>query len=124
MVGAVEEVGHGRPLGHLAGVHDHHVVGDVGDHAEIVGDEDHGHLLFLLQGGQEFEDLGLGGDVEGGGRFVGDEQLRFTGQGHGDHDPLAHPTGEGVGVVPGPPLGVGDPHVVEHVDGPLPGRRP
>ncbi len=59
----------------LSGVHHHHVVGDVGDHSQIVGDEDHRHVLFPLQGVQEFDDLGLGGHIEGGGGLIGDEKL-------------------------------------------------
>ena len=54
----------------------------------------------------EVEDLGLDGDVEGGGGLVGDEQLRLAGQRHGDHHPLAQAAGELVGVgveaLPGP----------------------
>ena len=43
-----------------------------------------------LQVGQQVEDLGLHGDVEAGGRLVGQEQPGRAGQGDGDHDPLAH----------------------------------
>ena len=37
---------------------------------------------------------GLDRDVEGGGRFVGDDQLRLGGQRERDHDALAHPARE------------------------------
>ena len=100
------------------------LVGDVGDDAEIVGHEDHGHVPLLLQGGQQLEDLGLGGDVERGGGLVGDEQLGLARQGHGDHDPLAHPAGEGMGIVAGPARRIGDTHLVEHVHGAGPTPRP
>jgi len=43
---------------------------------------------------RSFEDLRLDRDVERGGRFVGDEQLRPAGQRHGDHHALAHAAGE------------------------------
>ena len=39
---------------------------------------------------QQLEDLRLDGDVERGGRLVGDEQLRLAGQRHRDHHALAH----------------------------------
>ena len=36
--------------------------------------------VLVLQPRQHVEDLGLDRDVEGGGRLVGDEQLRLVGQ--------------------------------------------
>ena len=44
------------------------------------------------------EDLRLGGDVERGGGFVGDEGFGFEGEGHGDHGALALAAGEFVRV--------------------------
>ena len=41
-----------------------------------------------LQFLEELQDLRLDGDVEGGGRFVRDQEVRLVGQRHGDHDPL------------------------------------
>ena len=38
---------------------------------------------------EQLEDLGLHGDVERGGRLVGDEQLRLGGERDRDHDALA-----------------------------------
>src|SRR3712207_9198031 len=38
------------------------------------------------------------GDVEGGGRLVGDEQVGLAGDRHGDHRPLPHAAGELVRV--------------------------
>ena len=48
----------------------------LGDHAEVVGDEQDRHAQLLLQPLEELEDLRLDGDVERGGRLVGDEQRR------------------------------------------------
>ena len=39
-----------RALDDLAGVHHHHVVGELGDHAEIVGDDQHRHAEALAAG--------------------------------------------------------------------------
>ena len=47
--GTTEEVHGGRLFDDLSGVHDHHVGGHVGDDAQIVGDEDHRHVLFALK---------------------------------------------------------------------------
>ena len=48
---------------------------------------------------QQVQDLGLHGDVEGGRRFVGDQQLAAAGQCHRDHHPLPHAAGELVRVL-------------------------
>lgn len=44
--------------------------------------------------GQALENLLLHDDVKGCGRLISDDDVRFAGQGHGDHDPLLLPTGE------------------------------
>ncbi|MNJ82505.1 hypothetical protein D3C77_819580 [compost metagenome] len=54
-----------------------------------MADQQQGHPQARLERLEQFEDLQLDGHVQGGGRFVGDQQLRFVGQGHGDHDTLA-----------------------------------
>ena len=59
------------------GVHDGDVVADVGDDAEVVADDDDRQAGVADQGPQQAEDLGLHGDVEGGGGLVGDQQLRL-----------------------------------------------
>ena len=101
----LKSVGGGGVLDDPAGVHDGDLVGAAGHHAEVVGDEDHGHGTLPLLGGQEVEDLGLHRDVETGGGLVGQQQLGAAGQGDGDHDPLAHAARQLVGVVPHAALG-------------------
>ena len=71
---------------------------------------------------QQLHDLGLDGDVEGGGRLVGQQQRRVEGQGHGDHGPLPHAAGELVRVLLGPAARVGDADLGQQVDGPRLGR--
>src|SRR5690606_25122373 len=44
--------------------------------------------------GDQVEDLRLDGDVESGGRLVGDEDVRVVGKRHGDHDALALAAGK------------------------------
>ena len=58
-----------------AAVHHQDVVGELGDHAEVVRDDDDRGAELLLQVADQVEDLRLDGDVEGGRRLVGDEQL-------------------------------------------------
>ena len=95
-------------LHHLAGVHHHHLVGHVGDHAEVVGDQDDRGAELLLQAAHHLEHLGLHGDVERGGRLVGDEQRRVQRHRHRDHRALAHAAGELVRVVVDPPVRLRD----------------
>ncbi len=75
-------------LDDLAAVHDNDVIGDVGDDAEIVRDEEHRHFVLFLELREELEDLLLNGHVEGRRRLVGDEELGAATDRHGDHDPL------------------------------------
>ncbi|KAG1217387.1 hypothetical protein G6F35_009204 [Rhizopus arrhizus] len=74
--------------------HHHHAVGNLGHHAHVVRDEQHGHADFALQVPDQVDDLGLDGDVQRGRGFIGDQQLRAARQGHGDHHALAHAAGQ------------------------------
>ena len=47
---------------------------------------------------EQVEDLGLHHHVEGGGRLVGDDELRAAGERHRDHHALPLPAGQLVGV--------------------------
>ena len=106
-----------RPaLHHLALVHDQHVVGDLGHHAHVVGDEHHAHAVLGLQALDQVEDLRLGGDVERGGRLVGDQQGRIAGERHGDHGALAHAAGELERVAVDRALRVGDLDLPQQID--------
>ena len=103
-------------LGRPAGVHHHDVVGQLGDHPEVVGDDHDGGVELLLQVADQVEDLRLDGDVESRGRLVGDQQGGVAGQRHRDHRSLAHPAGELVRVGVDPLVGLGDADAVEHLD--------
>ena len=63
----------GRPLDDLAGIHHDDVVGVAGRDAEVMGDQDHGHVPLLLEAAQQIENLGLHRDVECGGGLVRDQ---------------------------------------------------
>ena len=79
-------------LHHLAAVHHQRLDTAPGHHPEIVGDEDHPHVEFLLNRSQKSQNLGLNGYIKGGGRFIGDDQRRAAHQSHGNHDPLPQTT--------------------------------
>ena len=67
----------------------------------------------VAQLGQQRHDLRLHGDVERGGRLVGDQQARIAGERHGDHHALAHAARQLVRIVAQPLRGVGDAHALE-----------
>jgi hypothetical protein len=80
----------GRVPDDLAGVHDRQPVADLEQQRQVMGDEQHSEPELLAQPLDLLEDLALHDDVEGCGRLVHDHHLRAQGQGHRDHDPLAH----------------------------------
>ncbi len=74
---------------HLARLHHRHAVRDLGDDAEIMGDEQHRHAGAALDIADQLEDLRLDGDVERGCRLVGDQHLGLERQRHRDDHTLA-----------------------------------
>ena len=80
-----------RPLlGDPARVHDHHPVAGLGEHRQVVGDEDEREAELLPQVLEELQDLRLDHDVERRRRLVADDDRRVAGKRHRDHRPLAH----------------------------------
>jgi len=111
----------GRPLlHHLPRIEDSDALGHVGDHAHVVGDEHDGHTGLILELADEVQDLGLSGDIQGRGGFVGDEEARAADDRHGDDSPLPHAPGELVGIALELALGFRNSHLGKHFDGPLP----
>ena len=88
-------VGH---LHYLAHVHHRHAVGDVLDHAQVMGDEYVGQIKVRLQVLQQVQRLRLNGHVEGGYRFVTDDEARIQGQRTGNADALPLAAGKLVGI--------------------------
>ena len=104
--GVIEQRRGAGRLDDLARVHHRDPVRPAGDHPEVVGHQDDRHPQPQPQVVDQLEDLLLDGDVQGGRRLVGDQQLRLAGQRHRDHHPLPHTAGELVRVLgdpfPGP----------------------
>ena len=122
--GARSTVRHRPGLDGPARVHDQHVVRDLADHAEIVGDQDDRRVELALQVGQQIQDLCLHRHVERGGRLVGDDQVRIVDQRHRDHRALPHAAGELVRILVDAPVRLRDADPVEHLDRPRAGPRP
>ena len=113
----VEELVHLGLLDLAARIHHHHPVGVFGNDAHIVGNQDDGLALGALRLAHEVEDLRLDGDVERGGRLVGDQHLRVAGERHGDHHPLAHAARKLMRIFVRPALRLGDVDLAQHLDG-------
>ena len=77
-------------LCYSASIHDAQVISYLVDDSHVVGDQQDSHAGLFLQITHQAQDLGLNGDIQSGGGFIGDEQFGLTGQSHGNHDPLFH----------------------------------
>ena len=108
----------GADFDDLPGVHHHGAVADGGGQLQVVGDEQHRQPEVAPQAVEDRHDLGLGGDVQGGRRLIGQQQPRLGQQGRGDHDPLQHAAGHLVRVLPEPLVPMVDADLGEHVHRP------
>ena len=113
---AREQVVDRRLLDDLPGVHHDDAVAEVGDHAEVVGDEDHRHAELACS---ERSRSRICACTVTSSAVVGSSAMSSRGshdERHREHRALAHATRELVRVVVEPPLGVGDADEVEQLD--------
>ena len=125
MTGVLEHLEAGSGLDNPAAVHDDDVLGPLGGQPQVVGDEEHRGAQLAHEGLEVVEDASLDGDVQGAGGLVGDEQVGAGGQSDGDEGALTHAAGELVGVLLGPPGGLGqagllqqEGHLLVNIDAP------
>ena len=90
----MNDIAYRADLDHPAGVHHSNTVGALGDHAHVVGDQHHRCAAISSQLFKQSDDLRLDRYIERGGRLIGDDQLRVSGQCQGDHHALTHAAGE------------------------------
>ena len=105
-----------RFFDHLPGIHHDHAVGHLGHHAEVMGDQHDCCRGLGAQRTHQGQHLRLDGDIERGGRLVGDQQRRLAQQRHGDHHPLAHAARHPVRIVVDALLGRRNAHAPQHFD--------
>ena len=117
VAGGPVDVVSGGTFDDSAGVHNVDGIGVAGYDAEVVRDDNDGGAAFLGESADELEELGLDGDVDGGGGFVGEEDLGLATEGHGDHDALPHATAHVVRIVVEPTSGVGYADFFEELTG-------
>ncbi len=106
----------GAVLDDLAVLHHADALRDLAHDAEIVGDEQKRHVQPRLDVLQERDDLRLHGDVERGGRLVGDQQIGLVGERHGDHHALALAAGELMRIALEPGFRIGNADLGEHFE--------
>ena len=106
-----------RVLDHVAGMHDDDARRALAGERQIVGDEDRRHAHLAGEIVDQIHDHRLRGDVEAGGRLVGDQQRRLCRQRDRDHDALAHAAGHFERIGLGAPRRIGDADRAQHLDG-------
>ena len=119
-------IGMTRPMENVVGVafldeprriHHDDAVGVARDHAEVMRDDDQRDIQLAGQILHQLEDLRLDGDIERGGRLVGDDELGIAGEADRDHHPLAHAAGELMRILFEAPRRIGDADKAEQFDG-------
>ncbi len=105
-------------------VHHQRPVGELGDHTEVVRDDQHPGPGDVPGGFEDLEDLRLHGDIECGGGLVADQQVGVVGDRDRDDDPLPFTAGELVRKRAGAALRLGDAHQLEQFHRAMTGRPP
>jgi hypothetical protein len=98
-------------------IHDGGPMGALRDDSQIMGNEEEAHAEFFLKAVNQFKNLGLNGNIKGCCRFVGDQKFWPARESHGDHDPLAHPATQLMGIVVAAGCRGRDADAMEHLDG-------
>ena len=84
----------GGHLDNLTAIHHQDPAAALGDHPEVVGDQDESHVPLLLEALDLLHHLGLHGDIQSGCGFVGNDHFRVAGQRHGNEDTLSLPAAQ------------------------------
>ena len=103
--------------------HDRDPIGERGDDAQVVRDQQNREAALAPFAVDQPQDLELDGDIQCGGRLVGDQDLRIPAESGGDQYALRHSAGELEGVVPRAVLRLRDADLAEQLDDP-PARVP
>jgi hypothetical protein len=108
VLGGAENFFNGSLLDEFSFEHNQNTIRKIGDDAKVVGDEKDGHAELIAEIAKEIENLGLDGDIEGGGGLIGDEEFGLASQSHGDHGALLHSAGKLVRIVMRAEFGIAD----------------
>ena len=94
MAGPAEELLCRGLLHDAAQVHNRDPGADPGGKAEVMGDEKEGHPVLLPHPDKEFRDLLPGQGIQGGKRFIQEEDIWLGSQGTPNAGPLTLPAGD------------------------------
>ena len=97
----------------FAVAHDADGFGIVFRQTQIVGNEDNRHAHLLLQIVEQIENLGLNGYIQSGGRLIGNQQVGFIDERHGNHDALQLAAGKLVRILFHAAFGFFDAHTLQ-----------
>ena len=75
-------------------IHNGNLIADIRNNTKVMSDKNDSHFCFLLQVFHQVKDLCLDRNIQSCSRLIRDQKLRMTDQTHGDHNSLAHTTGE------------------------------
>ena len=116
MPGRAKDLGNIAGFHHLAAIHHHDPVGDIGNHADIVRHDDHAEVAVAAEFLDQVEDLRLDRHIQRRRRFVGDDQVRVASQRQRDHHPLPHAAGKLVRIGQKPRFRLGDADLFEQLE--------
>ena len=103
-------------LDDAAGIHHSDLLAHLGNHAEVVGDEQDRQPELLLHRSEERQDLRLDRHIERGRRLIGDKEPRSAYQSHRNHHPLPEPARELMRILLVSGFGRADPDLPQHLD--------
>jgi hypothetical protein len=98
-------------------------IGDIGDHAHVMGDQHDAGAALGDQLFHQVEDLRLDGHVQRRGRLVGDQDVGPADQRDGDHDALAHAAGQLERILGQAPVRIGNADIDTSICARLPAPR-
>ena len=113
MAALVEDFLSSTELDGTAGVHNHNLIGHIGDDAQVMGNHNNGVAVLLLHLLHELDNLSLNGNIQSRRGLVGNQDIGIAGKSHSDHDTLTHTAGELVRILIDALLGLGDTHEVQ-----------
>ena len=122
-LGGKEDVFDTALLDRLARAHHHDFVGITRHQGQIVADKQNRGALLAGQFQHQLDHIQLRQAIQGRGRLVGNQQRRAQQHHRGEHDALAHATGELVRVGCQTLFGVLDADALQHGDAALMDRR-
>ena len=94
LLGCSEHIVYVAGFDHASGAHYGHAAGNLLDHVHLMGDKHNGDAEFLVHTLEQGQHFGGGFRVERAGGFVGEQNLRISGQCAGDADALLLAAGQ------------------------------